>query len=88
MPRAPACRAWWRRRTEIGAIRRACGDNFMIVTPGIRLPSDDISDQRRVLTPGQAVTAGADLLVIGRPIRSAADPIAAAEAILDDIQAA
>jgi len=73
---------------EIRAIREACGDRFMIVTPGIRLPSDDVSDQRRVLTPGQAVTAGADLLVIGRPIRGAADPVGAAETILNDIQAA
>ncbi|MEP7310622.1 MAG: orotidine-5'-phosphate decarboxylase [Acidobacteriota bacterium] len=73
---------------EIRAIRKACGDTFMIITPGIRLPSDDISDQRRVLTPRQAVTAGADLLVIGRPIRDAADPVRAAETILDDIQAA
>ena len=73
---------------EIRAIRKACGDTFMIITPGIRMPSDDISDQKRVLTPGQAVTAGADLLVIGRPIRGAADPVGAAETILDDIQAA
>jgi orotidine-5'-phosphate decarboxylase len=73
---------------EIQAIRRACGDAFAIITPGIRLPSNETSDQKRVLTPRDAVRAGADLLVIGRPIRGAADPVAAAEAILDDIQAA
>lgn len=73
---------------EIKAIRKSCGDRFLIITPGIRLPSDAAGDQKRVLSPGEAVRAGADLLVVGRPIRNATDPVEAAEAIVADIRAA
>lgn len=67
---------------EIGAIRRACGRDFVILTPGIRQAGDDRGDQKRVETPEAATRAGADYLVVGRPIRDAADPVAAARGIV------
>jgi orotidine-5'-phosphate decarboxylase len=66
---------------EIAMVRAACGAQFLIVTPGIRPAGADLADQRRVLTPVEAVRAGADILVIGRPITGAADPAQAAKAI-------
>ena len=67
---------------EVEAIRRACGPDFQIVTPGIR-PADQQGkdDQARTMTPAEAVTAGASYLVIGRPITAAANPREAAETI-------
>jgi orotidine-5'-phosphate decarboxylase len=67
---------------EIAAIRKACGPQFVIVTPGIR-PAGQAGkdDQARTLTPAEAVAAGATYLVIGRPITGASDPRATAEAI-------
>jgi len=62
--------------------------NFLIVTPGIRQEGTDVQDQTRVVTPASAVKAGADYLVIGRPITRADDPRAAAEAIAAEIAAA
>ena len=62
--------------------------NFLIVTPGIRQAGTDVQDQTRVVTPASAVKAGADYLVIGRPITRADDPRAAAEAIAAEIAAA
>ncbi len=74
---------------EAGALRSLLGSKLLIVTPGIRpvlnRPDDD---QKRVLTPRAAITAGADYLVVGRPIRDAGDPRVAAEAITADIAAA
>ncbi|HEX4535050.1 MAG TPA: orotidine-5'-phosphate decarboxylase, partial [Rhizomicrobium sp.] len=70
---------------EIAQIRAACGDDFLLVVPGIRPTGSDIGDQRRVMTPGQAARAGADIIVIGRPINAAADPAAAAKAIAEEI---
>jgi len=67
---------------EIGPIRRECGRNFLIVTPGIRLPQDEWDDQKRVMTPEAAVRAGADYLVVASPIRDARDPVAAARDIV------
>jgi orotidine-5'-phosphate decarboxylase len=67
---------------EIGAIRRACGQDFVILTPGIRQAGDDRGDQKRVETPEAATRAGADYLVVGRPIRDAEHPVAAARAIV------
>ena len=67
---------------EIGALRAACGPDFLIVTPGVRPAGADKGDQQRVCTPAEAIRAGADYLVIGRPIMDAADPAAAAQAIL------
>jgi orotidine-5'-phosphate decarboxylase len=70
---------------EIEAVRAACGPEFLIVTPGVRPPGGPLDDQRRVMTPERALAAGADLLVIGRPITGAADPAAAAQAIAADL---
>lgn len=69
---------------EAAAVKAACGRGFVCLTPGIRVPGPDSSpdDQRRVMTPEAAVAAGADFLVVGRPITRAADPVAAARAIL------
>jgi len=53
---------------EIGLIRQACGPDFLIVTPGVRPAGVSVGDQKRVMTPGEAIKAGADYLVIGRPI--------------------
>jgi len=71
---------------EIAAIRRACGPDFVVVTPGIRPESAAMDDQTRIATPQQAIRAGADYLVVGRPITSAADPAGAADAIVAEMQ--
>jgi orotidine-5'-phosphate decarboxylase len=71
---------------EIAAIRRACGPNFVIVTPGIRPATAAVNDQARIATPASAIQAGADFLVVGRPITSAPDPAAAAEAIVTEME--
>lgn len=70
---------------EVGLIRQACGGNFAVVTPGVRPGFASLDDQKRVTTPGEAIAAGADYLVIGRPIAAASDPVAAAEAILAEM---
>ncbi|HEY2068489.1 MAG TPA: orotidine-5'-phosphate decarboxylase [Rhizomicrobium sp.] len=70
---------------EIALIRKACGPDFLIVTPGIRPAGADLADQKRVTTPADAMRAGADILIIGRPITAAADPAKAARAIADEI---
>ncbi len=70
---------------EIGTIRERCGQKFLVVTPGIRAPSDKKDDQKRTLTPKEAVSAGANYLVIGRPIREAKDPFEAVQKIIEDI---
>jgi orotidine-5'-phosphate decarboxylase len=72
---------------EIALIRKACGADFLLVVPGIRPAGADLADQKRVMTPGEAHRAGADILVIGRPITGAADPAAAAKAIADELAA-
>ncbi|MCP9463946.1 MAG: orotidine-5'-phosphate decarboxylase [Nitrospira sp.] len=73
---------------EAAAIRQTVGSALMIVTPGVRPAGKGVDDHARVTTPAQAIAAGADYLVIGRPIRDAADPPAAVEAIVADMQAA
>ena len=72
---------------EITALRSALGSKFILLTPGIRPAGQEAGDQRRVATPRAAVEAGATYLVIGRPITAAADPVAAADAILDELTA-
>jgi orotidine-5'-phosphate decarboxylase len=73
---------------EIEAIRGACGLDFFLVVPGVRPAGTDPGDQKRIATPGAAARSGADLLVIGRPILKAPDPVAAARAIAAEIDAA
>jgi len=70
---------------EIEVVRRACGPNFLIATPGVRPAGAQLGDQRRVTTPSEAVRAGADILVIGRPITAADDPAQAAAAIAEEV---
>jgi orotidine-5'-phosphate decarboxylase len=71
---------------EVAAIRRACGPVFRIVVPGIRPADAAANDQARIATPAAAVRAGADYLVVGRPITGAPDPVAASNAIVADIE--
>jgi orotidine-5'-phosphate decarboxylase len=70
---------------EICPIRAACGDDFKLVVPGIRPTWSAAGDQKRITTPSDALAAGADYLVIGRPITSADDPVKAAQMIADEI---
>lgn len=72
---------------DILPIREACGPDFAIVTPGIRLAGDEVErdDQKRVDTPREAIRSGADYIVVGRPIRLAKDPVEAAERIVGEI---
>ena len=70
---------------EAARIRAATGRDFEIVTPGIRPAGEAKGDQARVTTPSAAIASGATRLVVGRPISAAADPLAAAKAILDEI---
>lgn len=72
---------------EVAAIRARCGTDFKLVVPGIRPASAALGDQKRVMTPAQAIAAGADHLVIGRPITQAPDPVAAAQAIAAELRA-
>lgn len=70
---------------EAAAVRAACGPDFLIVTPGIRPAGHELDDQRRAATPAEAVRAGADILVVGRPITGAAAPLDAARRILEEM---
>jgi len=70
---------------EITLIRDHCGPNFLIVTPGVRPASATKDDQKRTLTPGEAVRAGADYIVVGRPIKDADDPVKSADEIVEEI---
>lgn len=71
---------------EIRAIRAACGIDFLIVTPGVRPAWAAVNDQKRVMTPREAVEAGASYLVVGRPITGAADPVEAAQRIVEEME--
>jgi orotidine-5'-phosphate decarboxylase len=72
---------------EAPAVRSACGDDFLIVTPGIRPAwAGGADDQRRTVTPAEARRLGADLLVVGRPVTSADDPLAALERVMDEVR--
>lgn len=70
---------------ELGPIRALVGANMLLVTPGVRPLGADIGDQKRIMTPAQAIAASADHIVVGRPVTRAADPRAAAEAIVAEI---
>ncbi len=73
---------------EVKAIRQACGKDFLIVVPGIRPATSSTDDQARVATPKEAIAAGADYLVIGRPITAANNPRKAAANIAEEIASA
>ena len=77
---------------EVAAIRSACGEDFVIVTPGIRFDRDGDKmppdDQKRTMTPGEAIRNGADYIVVGRPIRTAPEPGKTADAIVEEISQA
>lgn len=73
---------------EVGDMRKRLGAGLDLVTPGIRPQGSAIGDQKRIMTPSLAIKAGADRLVIGRPITAAPDPKAAADAVLTEISAA
>ena len=73
---------------EIPAIRAACGADFLIVTPGVRPAWAEAHDQRRIATPAEAIRAGADFLVVGRPVLRAGDPAEAVRRILQEMRAA
>ena len=70
---------------EIELIRKVCGDDFVILTPGVRPAWAASNDQQRVMTPAEAIDAGADYIVVGRPITAADNPRDAARAILEEI---
>lgn len=73
---------------EAERIRKEIGPDFLIVTPGIRLMGSSMDDQERVTTPESAISAGADYIVVGRPITQSGDPIVAAESFVHHIREA
>ncbi|MDI3469503.1 MAG: Orotidine 5'-phosphate decarboxylase [Pseudolabrys sp.] len=73
---------------EAAALRRIVGSGMLLVTPGIRPAGSATGDQKRIMTPAKAIAAGADYLVVGRPVTEAADPKAAAASIVADIESA
>jgi len=72
---------------EIALVRKACGPHFLIVTPGIRSARDEMGDQKRTLTAAEAVAAGADYIVVGRPILNAPDPAEYAKGLVAEMEA-
>jgi orotidine-5'-phosphate decarboxylase len=68
---------------EIQLVRRAAGPDFKIVTPGIRMPGQAANDQQRLATPREALTAGADYIVVGRAVTAAPDPRNALDALVE-----
>lgn len=71
--------------TDAEMVRGAVGSDFLIITPGVRPAGADVGDQKRIATPRAALKAGADRIVVGRPVTAAADPVAAAQAILAEL---
>ena len=74
--------------TDLTAIRAACGPSFLTVVPGSRPAGSDVNDQKRFMTPGAARRAGADILILGRPVTAAADPAEAARAVEAEVRQA
>ncbi len=72
--------------TDLPAIRAVCGPNFFTVVPGIRPAGSEAADQKRIATPAAALAAGADLLVVGRPVTAAPDPDRALQELLAEIE--
>ncbi len=86
LARAAGCGGLVASAMESRELRRELGEGFAIVTPGVRPAGSDVGDQARVLTPGQAIAAGATYLVVGRPILEASNPALAAEQIVEEIE--
>ncbi len=70
------------------ALRGRLGEDFLLVTPGIRTLADAAGDQKRIVTPSDAIAMGATFLVVGRPVTRAADPLAALAAINNEVESA
>ena len=88
LARAAGCGGLVASAQEAGELRRELGEGFAIVTPGVRPAGADVGDQARVVTPRDAIAAGASHLVVGRPITQAKDPAKAARDIVAGIQSA
>jgi orotidine-5'-phosphate decarboxylase len=73
---------------EVALLRKEAGPDTLLVIPGIRPTGSTVEDQKRIATPAQAIAHGASMLVVGRPITRAADPAAATQAILEEIEQA
>ena len=73
---------------EIEDIKKACGNEFSVITPGIRMENEDKHDQKRIATPGAAIRAGANFIVVGRPVIEAPDPVEVAKRITEEIEKA
>ena len=87
-PAPPDVVGWWPPPWKPRELRRELGEDFDIVTPGVRPAGTALGDQARVLTPREAIAAGATYLVVGRPILDATDPSQAADAIVGEIEEA
>lgn len=70
---------------EAERLKSLCGRDFLLVTPGIRPAGSPAGDQQRIMTPAEAIKAGSDYLVVGRPITQSAEPLSVVQAILDDV---
>jgi orotidine-5'-phosphate decarboxylase len=86
--KAAGCRGIICSGLEAADLRAQVGPELLIITPGVRLAGGEAADQRRVVTPAEAMRRGADLIVVGRPIRDAADPAATADLIVEELAAA
>ena len=73
---------------EVRSVRATIGQSMLLVTPGIRPQGSDAGDQKRIVTPSEAIRAGSDYLVVGRPVSEAASPAEAARAIVSEIESA
>lgn len=85
LARANGCGGIVTSAREAGEVRRELGAGFAIVTPGVRPAGSEVGDQARVVTPAQAIAAGATHIVVGRPITAAPDPAAATRAIIEEM---
>ncbi len=85
LARASGCGGIVTSAREAAEVRRELGAGFAIVTPGIRPAGSDVGDQARVVTPSEAIAAGASHIVVGRPITAAPDPAAAARTIVEEM---
>ena len=74
--------------TDLAAVRSACGPDFLTVVPGVRPAGSGAADQKRIASPSQAIRAGADLLVVGRPVTASPDPDRALDKLLREIESA